>query len=852
MENSSNQQQKKDWKKKGLGWIPDYPDLRDYSLDDEENIEKQLRFKIEGRTGDVEKLVENLINFISDLISKNNLLQEERIKEFKNQIFGNVLFAKVKVHKFLRESLELETRINHQYPCNPIKYERILSSQIVDLKKYLGILSMKRYLSSSEKGSGNVDFDNPVEIVDWMRKAEYDSTTKSLVKDFQSRSNILVDGIVGIETYTTLNEYFSDQKKLSQREDSGTNTNKKGLSEIKFFAVTSLISRTEFEIILDILKSKFIEQICKEFTEYIKNNSYKNTEIQVHELQNKIFECDFLETIIDAKNSYLFEEMEIFKKLEVKYLNIFKEEIKAFFINNGDDNSNIVEVLHNSSVTEPIFSVLMRIISPLLSQWSNTSNIVEVLQNSSVTEPIFSVIIRIISPLSQWSNLNWEEMIKKGFDKFEKIANRQIITNNSNPEPGYSTEELVKSAISQVISLMKLEISSFIEQKDKGDESDLFVYFLLKKYLNQFEKYTSEAENEIKVSKGKELKTNILDKQEVFEIELPFNYGNNPSTPENKEPKQSKDLFKTIILQIPVIISNSYLNKLTKFYEENKPPKKLYFLLPAVVDLSFWFSPVRDQGSLNSCTAFAAIALLEYFENRNFGKSTDASPLFLYKAARNKMNVEGDVGVSIRETIKVLALFGVPPEQSWPYEEDKVDEEPPPYCYAYAQNYKTLKYFLLDYAGITTESLLFQVKAVLAAGFPCIFGLTLYTSAYEETNSTKGHIPYPDPNKDKVVGGHTAVVVGYDDYKFIRCADRKHYSRGALLIRNSWGTEWGMNGYGWLPYDYVLAGLTAAWWSLLKAEWFDESNFGSARKGGGGPDPDTPGSAGTSPPRPSP
>lgn len=843
MENSSNQQQKKDWKKKGLGWIPDYPDFRDYSLEDEENIEKKLRFKIEERTHDFEKVVENLIDLISKL-SVQNGLEKDKIQQFKNQIFGNVLFAKVKVHKFLREMSENSDKIN-QYPCNPIKYESILSNEIVELKNYLAILLRRGYLSPSDSVDLK-DFDDPGELVNWMREQKYDSTTKSLVKDFQRRSNILADGIVGLETYTTFNEYFSDQKKLLQLKkyvEPPKSTLTKSLSKIKFFAVSSLISRTEFEIILDIFKFKVIEQICKEFTDYIKNHSYKNTEIQVNELQKKVFECDFLETIIDAGagNSYLFEEMEIFNKLEVKYLKS-KEEIKAFFINNGDDASNIVEGLQYLSGTEPIFSVLSRILSPLLCQLSNTSNIVERLQNSSVTEPIFSVVIQMISPLSQWSNLTWEEMIKKGFEKFENIANSKVSTNNSNPEPGYSTEELVKSAISQVISLMKLEISSFIEQEGKKDENELFVYFLLKKYLNRFEKYTSGAEKEIKDSKDKDLKTNILDKQEVFEIELTFNYGDNPSTPENKEQKRPKDLFKTLDLHIPLIINNSYFNKFKENNEKKKPPTKLYFLLPAVVDLSFWFSPVRDQGSLNSCTAFAAIALLEYFEKINFGESTDASPLFLYKAARQKMDVKGDVGASIRETIKVLALFGVPPEESWPYEEDKVDEEPPPYCYAYAQNYKTLKYFLLDYAGITTETLLFQVKAVLAAGFPCIFGLTLYTSAYEETNSKKGHIPYPDPNKDKVVGGHTAVVVGYDDYKFIRCADRKHYSRGAFLIRNSWGTEWGINGYGWLPYDYVLAGLTSAWWSLLKAEWFDESNFGSARPGGDG-NPDTPGSS---------
>ncbi|MBD2199450.1 C1 family peptidase [Calothrix anomala FACHB-343] len=333
----------------------------------------------------------------------------------------------------------------------------------------------------------------------------------------------------------------------------------------------------------------------------------------------------------------------------------------------------------------------------------------------------------------------------------------------------------------------------------------------------------------------------MFDNQEVFKIEQFLGYDNNIEQSKETETNKPKDLFTSLNLHIPIIINNSYLNNSRTLNKEEESLETLFFYLPAVIDLSFWFSPVRDQGSLKSCTAFAAIALLEYFQNRNFGKSTDASPLFLYKAARNKMNLEGDLGVSIRETMKVLALFGVPPEQSWPYEEDKVNEEPPPYCYAYAQNYKTLKYFLLDYAGITTESLLFQIKAVLAAGFPCIFGLTLYSSAYEETNSKTGHIPYPDPDKDKVVGGHTAVVVGYDDFKFIRCADRKHYSKGAFLIRNSWGTEWGVNGYGWLPYDYVLAGLTSAWWSLLKAEWFDESNFGSARTGGEVADDDTKG-----------
>ena len=248
-------------------------------------------------------------------------------------------------------------------------------------------------------------------------------------------------------------------------------------------------------------------------------------------------------------------------------------------------------------------------------------------------------------------------------------------------------------------------------------------------------------------------------------------------------------------------------------------------ILPDLVDLSLWYSSIEDQGSLNSCTALAGVALTEYFAKKAFGKYTDVSPMFLYKAARNLMQRQGDTGASVRETMKAMVLFGVPPEEHWPYNEEKYDEEPNSFCYSFAQNYQALKYFRLDYAGIDLDVLLIQIKAILVAGFPCMFGFTLYTSIHDKANVEKGYIPYPS-QLDKMEGGHAVVAVGYDDHRMIENADGKR-SEGAILIRNSWGVEWGRGGYGWLPYDYVLAGLTADWWSLFQSEWFESGQFGA-------------------------
>jgi len=305
---------------------------------------------------------------------------------------------------------------------------------------------------------------------------------------------------------------------------------------------------------------------------------------------------------------------------------------------------------------------------------------------------------------------------------------------------------------------------------------------------------------------------------------ITYAFGWIPDYPDFRDYTEKTETIQKILLPTKLLFQSDVPESQERRTRARKKSSAGDFSLSASIDLREWCSPVEDQRNLGSCTANAGVGAVEYYERKAFGRHIDASRLFLYKVTRNLMKTKGDTGAYLRTTIGGLVLFGAPPEEYWPYtdSEEKFDREPPAFCYAFAQNYKTIQYYRHDPPGIVPGNLLERLKTYLAAGHPSMFGFTVYSSI--EMADERGAIPFP-ARSERILGGHAVLAVGYDDRITIANRSSGNETKGALLIRNSWGKGWGDGGYGWLPYEYVLRGLAQDFWSVLKKDWVDTGEF---------------------------
>jgi C1A family cysteine protease len=236
-------------------------------------------------------------------------------------------------------------------------------------------------------------------------------------------------------------------------------------------------------------------------------------------------------------------------------------------------------------------------------------------------------------------------------------------------------------------------------------------------------------------------------------------------------------------------------------------PLKVMQKLPAKTDLRSKCPPVYNQGRLGSCTAHALSAAFQVGQKIQGKPTWEPSRLFIYYNERVAIHTETvDSGAFLRDGIKSLNKQGVCKETEWTYDENpgagkKFAQKPPASCYANA-----LSNQILSYQRLANNIQI--LKGCLAEGYPFVFGFTVYDSFMSAAVRNSGIMPMPDLSKEHVVGGHAVIAVGYDDTK------------QALLIRNSWGTGWGIGGYFWMPYAYATnTNLADDFWTIRSLEF---------------------------------
>ena len=194
--------------------------------------------------------------------------------------------------------------------------------------------------------------------------------------------------------------------------------------------------------------------------------------------------------------------------------------------------------------------------------------------------------------------------------------------------------------------------------------------------------------------------------------------------------------------------------------------------LPTSVDLSDKLPPVGNQGMQQSCVAWAvAYALKSYQEKLESGQQMEFSPSFIYNQINNGLNAP----TYVTDALNVLSQQGVCPLNEMPYDQNDWVTKPSQQATADA------KKFRIDYWRKINHTDIKEVKAHLAAGYPVVIGATV-----SEEFVHNGKDTWKEPGTAE--GGHCMLLVGYDDAK------------NAFKVMNSWGPEWGDNGFGWIDY----------------------------------------------------
>ncbi len=217
--------------------------------------------------------------------------------------------------------------------------------------------------------------------------------------------------------------------------------------------------------------------------------------------------------------------------------------------------------------------------------------------------------------------------------------------------------------------------------------------------------------------------------------------------------------------------------------------------LPERVSLQRYCPTPKNQGQQGSCVAWAsAYAARTILEAQRTGQDPDKlsfSPAFMY----NQISIDHNTcqGSYIKYAMDNMLQVGAVPFHDFKYDDGDCNRQPGTTLKRTAGIYK-IKGFqrLTDDSRSNSkayESL--AIKQNLAKGSPVIIGMMVGGSFMQNMLGKEFWNPVSQDYLKQGFGGHAMCVVGYDDY----------YEGGAFLVMNSWGTEWGKDGFAWIRYS---------------------------------------------------